>query len=782
MPALLVLALLLIGLPCAAQTPPPVAAPAQKPGAPPKAQPSPIESRDDDRVVVDEADLLRLGASDVATLTGHVVVRYRAYTLASDKATVDTDSGVATFDGHVRLDSSDQSAGFESQSPDTRLVLNLKTGDYAIHGAESAVIAPTLLTGTELLLPLRMRSDDYDSKGGIIDARNAGFTTCDFDNPHYEFVVSKLTIVPGKHLIARNAILYRRGKRIFEFRELVLPISNRNEDSNYMPTVGNAPGEGNFVNFRYPYALAALATGILHLDYAQLLGTGTGFDQNYVSHGPGAGGTLSLYELDDKQSGLQSFTGTLAHRQSVGSVHVTLNTQYEDNSYTSSIGASQNLTNSLNISQSSRTSQTAFTSTLEQSNYGAGLSTNLSSSLSQQQTIGKNEIAGLKLNFASFTTPGYGTARSVTSGSLSSAWQLHLQPDGLKVEFETDQFTTIGGANSSGGSSFEGLERRPEVLLTTTGIGDDILDRIAEIEHGSQIQLGLGSYLEGASKSDTDRLFFSYDDGAHSRRSGLVTTTTDSSYQQSFYGDGGARYILNGKYDSDYKTGPFKFGADYSTLRAYGFTPFLFDASGDYNNANLNMDYAPNKAVDFTAATAYDFLRDQGEEGLPAAPWENLLAVLNVHPSPNFVDRMQATYDPNHNELFDLSDDLQAKNSAGFDTHLAFDYLEHEHSLGVVNGSLDLPIITDSREQSGYKVQAMAGYNGITKLFSYQGLALTRSWHDWELTGTYQNNPEGIPPGHTFYITFHLKAFPAYQPFGVGAYGQGLASGIGQIY
>ena len=84
------------------------------------------------------------------------------------------------------------------------------------------------------------------------------------------------------------------------------------------------------------------------------------------------------------------------------------------------------------------------------------------------------------------------------------------------------------------------------------------------------------------------------------------------------------------------------------------------------------------------------------------------------------------------------------------------------------------------REDAGYRLRAIGGYNGITSRFDYKGLALTRSWHDYEATVTYQDTPNGLRPGSTFTLNFRLKAFPAYEPFAIGQYGQALDTGVGE--
>jgi hypothetical protein len=40
-------------------------------------------------------------------------------------------------------------------------------------------------------------------------------------------------------------------------------------------------------------------------------------------------------------------------------------------------------------------------------------------------------------------------------------------------------------------------------------------------------------------------------------------------------------------------------------------------------------------------------------------------------------------------------------------------------------------------------VYALAGYNGFTRRFEYKNFALTRAYHDYEVTFTYVDQPFG---------------------------------------
>jgi hypothetical protein len=109
-------------------------------------------------------------------------------------------------------------------------------------------------------------------------------------------------------------------------------------------------------------------------------------------------------------------------------------------------------------------------------------------------------------------------------------------------------------------------------------------------------------------------------------------------------------------------------------------------------------------------------------------------------------------------------------------------YVPQSGTISELNESLDWTISTDRAEDCSYRLRAISGYDGYTKTFGYEGLAVTRSWHDFALTGVYQTDLQGLTQGDSFYLDFRLRAFPGYEPFGVGQFGQGLDTGLGQIF
>ena len=181
---------------------------------------------------------------------------------------------------------------------------------------------------------------------GFIDFRDAQLTTCDFPDPHYSFAAREAYIIPGRRLVGRNVSFYRKGHRVFSIPYLVLPLDQRVARQTLFPTVGQTPDEGYFIKFAFGYALTAALPGILRLEEFQKKGTGLGFDQSYGSpNRPMRGsGLLTLYNLYDKSQGVDDLNGSLNHTQQFGTVNVTLNTQYQQNSYFVGLGRSQSQT------------------------------------------------------------------------------------------------------------------------------------------------------------------------------------------------------------------------------------------------------------------------------------------------------------------------------------------------------------------------------------------------------------------------------------------------------
>lgn len=730
-------------------------------------------------VILENADTFEQTGGGQWIGRGNVRVRYKGYLLTSDEVDADLDRGEVTFLGHVVLKSPDGET--VNGGPTGVLKLNLRRNTYTLTGARTTVQPEVLQVG--VILPLFVYGGVITGRPGLIDARNAEFTTCDFLNPHYAFGARQVYILPGKRLVARNVSFLRKGKRLFSLPYLVVPLDRRFARQTIFPQVGQTPDEGYFIKFAFGYALAASLPGILRLDEMQKKGTGTGFEQNYGSlDNPRRGaGVVSFYNLYDKSRGVEDLTGNLSHRQQFGTVAATLTGQFQQNSYYQGESTSRGLSSQLGLTRNVGNLSTSLQTNLTENSYGLGTSNTLNSAFDQTFQPTNRERFETRFNYSQFDSPSlFGTGGS-SRRELDSNLDYAQRGQVVDLEILGQKYSQLGSSNA-GSTFYGGVERLPEVRLATDALRLTGLQ--AFLPKTTRMDLSLGDFREPTSSTSTERARFNLDLGTILKKLNARNTLEfGGSFQQGFYGDNTAQYVLNGRSAYRLRIGG-KSSADvsYTYLRPYGFTPFQFDFAGNTNQAAFNFFYQETRPLKLSIGTGYDFNQNRSRNGFSATPWQNLTAQALYSPNDAVRLRTTTSYDLNHNTLLDLTNSLRVRSASGLALDIGARFSPLQHKFSNINGQLDFPFLRDPSEDAGYRLRAIGGYNGFTSRFEYQGLALTRSWHDYEATLIYQDTPQGLRPGSSITLNFRLKAFPASEPFAVGQFGQSLDPGLGEVY
>lgn len=730
-------------------------------------------------VILENADTLETRVPGQWVARGHVHVRYKGYDLTADRADANMDTGEVLFSGNVVV-LAPNGQKVEGGKIGT-LRLNLHHDTYTILGARSTISPQSLNVG--ILLPIFLYGGTITGRPGLIDARGSSFTTCDFVEPHYSFQARQIYVFPGRRLVAKNVTLYKKKHRILTLPYLFVPLDRRFSRQTIAPQVGQTPDEGVFIKYALGYALAGSLPGILRLDAMQKKGLGTGFEQNYGSpSAPGKpSGLFSLYRLYDTSSKLENLTGSLNHQQKIGTVGLTLNSQFQQNSYFAGAGSSRGLNTQFNLTRNVGNLEDSLRTSLSQSDYGAGTSSTLTSSFDQTFRPTAREQLVTRFDFSQFLAPtvaglGGASARRQLESNLDYTQHGSL----FDLELLGTAFTQLGRSDT-GSSFFGGVERLPELRLAS-----DVLRATglrAFLPATTRFDLSLGEFNEAFSNTRTERARFNIDLGTTTRKLGRSTFDYGGAYQQGFYGDDTAQYVLNGRTGYRLRIGSkSSAGATYTYLRPYGYTPFQFDYTGSSNLTSLFYSYQEDRAFRFSLATGYDFNRNHSINGLGATPWQNVALQSLYAPSDLFRLRTTASYDLNRNTLLDVTNALRVRGGSGLALDLSSRYAAPQHKFSNIAGNLNLPLFYDPTEDAGYRLRAIGGFNGFTNRFEYKGLALTRSWHDWEATLIYQDTPQGLRPGSTFTFNFRLKAFPAFEPFATGQFGQSLDTGLGDVY
>ncbi len=726
-----------------------------------------------------ESDTAEETAQGTVIGRGHVRVLYQGYVLTGEHVELDTNRGLATFYGPVHL------VGPNGQTADTgadgTLRLNLQRGTYTLTGTRSIIQPEQVQTPIGLILPIYAYGGIVRGRPGFIDALNSQFTTCNFPDPHYSFGARELYIIPGKRLVGRNVSFYRKGHRVFSIPYLFLPLNERLARQTLFPTVGQTPDEGYFIKFAFGYALAASLPGILRVEEFQKKGTGLGFDQTYGSTDrPTRGsGQFTFYNLYDKSQGADDLNGSLNHTQRFGTVNATLNAQYQQNSYFAGLSRSQSQNTTLGLTRNVGNLSTSLLTSLSQSSYGSGISQTLTSSLDNTYQPTNTSQLETRFDFSQFTSPGFLGIGGDNRQELDSNLDYHNRGKLFDMEVLATKYTQLA---SSAGSSrfFGGLERLPEFRLATDALRASFLRSF--LPKATHVDMSLGDFNEPSSLTSSQRARFNIDLGTTTQKiSGRSDFDYGGSFQQGFYGDNTAQYVLNGRTGYRLRVGQkSSLNATYIYLRPYGYTPFQFDYAGNTNLAGLNLALQESHSFQLAVGTGYDFNHEHSQYGFRAAPFQTVSAQALYTPAPFLRFRTTLAYDPNNSRLLNMTNYLRIRGSDQLALDLSGNFDPTQHRYTTISGNFNLPFLRDRHEDAGYRLRAIAGYNGITSRFDYRGLALTRSWHDYELNLTYQDTPNGLRPGSTFNLTFRLKAFPADEPFATGQYGQALDTGIGE--
>ncbi len=727
-------------------------------------------------VILDHADTFEQTEAGPWVAEGNVRVRYQGYRLSSDRVDVDADRGIARFTGHVHLLTPN------GQPIDVGeggvLQINLRRGTYQVAGVRSVITPEQSQVG--LILPIFVYGGQIRGRPGFIDARNGQFTTCDFLDPHYSFGARELYLIPGRRLVGRNVSLYRKGHRVFSIPYLVVPLTDRIARQTLFPQVGQTPDEGYFIKFAFGYALSDALPGILRVEEFQKKGTGLGFDQDYgLNTNPKRGyGLFTIYSLYDKSRGVEDLNGSLLHTQQFGTVTANITSQFQQNSYFAGLEKSQSQNTTVNLTRAVGNLSDSLQTTLVQNNYGSGLSQNLTSSFDQTFSPTASQQVHTRFDFSQVNSPGFTGIGGQDTQQLDSNLDYTSHGKLFDLELLATKYNSL--RNSGGSRFFGGLQRLPEFRVATDALRSSLLRRF--LPKAARVDLSLGAFNEPSSMTNSQRARFDLDLGTTTQR---INKRSDfqygGSFQQGFYGDNTAQYVLNGRTGYTLRIGSKStLGATYSYLRPYGYTPFQFDYAGNSNLAGLNLAVQESRAFQLTVGTGYDFNREHSAYGDRATPFQSVAGQVLYTPVQFLRFRTTASYDLNNSRLQDLTNALTIRGS----DLLAFDFSgRYDPNLKrytTLNGDVNLPFFRVRNEDAGYRVRAIAGYNGITSRFDYKGLELTRSWHDYEFNFIYQDTPQGLRPGSSFTLSFRLKAFPAYEPFATGQYGQALDTGVGQ--
>ncbi|HLV80624.1 MAG TPA: hypothetical protein VKT32_10095 [Chthonomonadaceae bacterium] len=823
--SLLLTALLLAGGPglLSAQTPP--ASPAPPQAAPPAAPagagqtptmppgPPPQLPQPAAPPVVPVADIRANGGivigPDHEITAQDVVLSYQDITLSADRAEGNLDSEIV-FSGHARI----EMRGAVSYAD--AIHYYPRTRWYRLD-RPSAVLQPQFLQERVL--------DPVFARGGEVTGNDTGYslaerfmaTTCIETHPHYELRVKSAELIPYKRLILRHVGVVLFGQKLIVLPYVVIPLDVRRPryvHTDYMPEFGQNVEEGYYARFPYTIVEGLAAATLLRMDFTQKLGEGYRVEQEYLAGkqasafnttptgaagldtpngtpAPPAGFGVVRPALPALETGIgpqngglftmqgyfsegfsRNLNASFTHQQSIGGANrFSLQTSLQRNSFYSFTDQTNLLsrfdfahndpahgvTADLNLNFNSNASPSASTSQLTGSLHQAFVF----------DTLGANRNSlSYALDFSRYASSGTGIA----SQSQQLNPQVQFEHDSRDYALTLQANTSLAlGSQSSQTSNIGVLERLPELQLSadTYNFKGGWLQQLP-----LHLDFGAGRYSEPGTDVTADRFLMglAFQDSPILR--GRVEMTEGGGFEQRFYSDGAAQYIVRDSTRMRVHLGKRSgIDFDYQYAQPEGGTPFLFDTYEHTHFLTAEAGYLDDRHFQLTAQVGRDFL---GTSRLQ--PWQSLSTRMMWRPSPRFRLDMQALFDPNTRRFLGLTNiwRVRGANNMALDIYTGYD--PHAHTFAQLNSQFDIPL------GHSWRFTGLLRYNGYTKKFESRNFEITHDWDCMAASLTYTEAPLSYRPYRELYFTLRIKAFPFFRSFAHGPAGEALGPGIGTIY
>jgi hypothetical protein len=691
------------------------------------------------------------GKPVITTATCGVCARFRNIELTADAGTFDHQTYLGAFEGTVVFKVGEQ------EVKGRRIVVNFRTGAWSFDEAE-CTLEPQNTKGL-LETPIFARGRVIRGiKQRSLIGQESEVTTCNLPAPHYELTAREFNVYPGNKIVFRDVTASAHGKKLFTLPKLVIPLRYVNRNPNFIPKFGQSSEEGFYVKSSYSFVGTRTHTAALALDLMSRKGVGIGITHSYqLNRG---GGQLNLYGLHDRNISQNTLTGQFRHAQQFGTVKMDVTSELLKNTYLYAPD-SQQFTNRIVLTRPRPDADTRFVIGESATNLYSRCKT-ITGNLHHNQNVGANTTLEAELDYLSFRF------NDQTRSRLTSDLLFSRSEERFQVDLSAQKITDLTDEAFVGGGRFAGIERLPEIAF----ISDTArLGHVLPLRIPASFRLAYGQYVELPANIDLGRTYFEM--VTPYRKHSFTKTWAyglGAGFKQFIYSNSTAQYSVDTSAELSKQLGPSsKVALIYRYQRPRGFTPFRFDFVGKYNIANLQLNYQDNDRFKISLLGGYNF--DQKN-----FPWQDITLRFSVRPCPSLLLYTATGYDINRSKWRALINQFRFRavgDKVKVDVGTRYDTILKK--LALVKTELDTPIDKHTR------LQAISGYNGLTRQFDYRSFMLTRDLHCWEASLTYIDQG-GFYLNRGFMINFRIKAFPMFRYYGMGNFGQALDTSVGQIY
>jgi len=648
-----------------------------------------------------------------------------------------------------------------------------RTKTFRVENVHTA-LTPDFLQG-RLLSPLYLSGGSiFGQRRQPIFGQDIDSTTCELPDPHYLFRASEIKVDPGKRLTLRRATVILWGQRLFTLPTLVIPLDRRPRRLRLsdLPHVGRSQDEGWFVKSAFNYLLADRVPGLFRLDLMEKKGIGIGFDQ--VWNLARLAGAFALYAIPTGGTG-SNFSGRLNNRQNIGGGQsITLDNDFQQRSYLS-LPQTTSFNTRFGYSRLMEGFNTSLSIARQATDSGAFATRSYTANIAQGFQWGVSGSLNFNVDYSRYSSSGSGFSQRTEQ--LTTRLQADHREDNYVLQLIANKNVPVGAQAAQ--SFFGGVEKLPEITLSNYRFTGGFLSQVPAtfFLSAGKYSEGAASTLGGAAKRATERAIFGFD-LANSRF--RLTSSTDlnvsTGFQQFLYGEGAAQYVVRNSTTLTQRWNRRSgLNLNYTYQRPEGGTPFRFDRQSQYHALNADIGFLDDRRLQLTARVGYDFARS-GFGGLPAQPWQTLSANLLLRPVDWARVRNLVSFDPNTGKVLSVTSDLRFRGSSDFAFDLVTRYDPQRHRFGNFNGYFNLPI------GNLWRIIGLFQYNGYLNRFESRNLQIVRDLHCLEASLTYIDNPFGFRSDRQIFFTLRIKAFPVFQRFGTGQFGQAIDTSVGEVF
>jgi hypothetical protein len=639
-----------------------------------------------------------------------------------------------------------------------------KSRDYRIENLRSS-LTPEFLQGYAVA-PVYLSGGSVSGKEQepIIGADTA-MTTCDRPRPHYEVLARSIEVQPGERITLRHAALKYRGKQLIALPTIVVPLGRRLPRGGYQPYVGRSQEEGWFVKTGFNYLLDDHAPGMYRVDLMERKGIGIGVEQSWRAKDNA--GEATLYGIPVGGQG-RNMSGRLQSQLRLAGGQLDLGYDFRQNDYRTLPDSSDSGVR-LGYSLRSGVFDTRLNFSRRSNQSGTYRSTSDTATLGQRLSLSQRGSLSFDADYARYESGITGSVPQITE-RLNARLQGDYRAPNYVLQVAANRNVPIGGSTAQ--SYFGGVERLPEITLSQFRFTGGPLARAP-----LTFSVGAGKYSEGGIsgtlKTVTERATAGFDLTSLRVQAGPHgELNLGGGFTQYLYGEGAAQYILRSSSSFTQRWGGKSgFNLRHTYQQPHGGTPFRFDRQGKFHSITGDVGWLDDPRLQVSARFGYDLAGIS--YGGSSEPWQSVSANVYWRPVDALRLRTLFTFNPNNGQFTSVTNDLRLRGGSDLAVDIVSRYDPRSHRFGQVNAYMNLPVLP------AWRAVVLTQYNGYLNRFETRNFQIIHDMHCLEASLTFIDNPYGWRAERQIMFQIRIKAFPVFQQFGTGLYGQALDTSVG---